>query len=71
MTLEDVLTMRSGLDWQEGDPIYRAMYQSPDWVKFVLDKPMALPPGSRFNYCSGCSHLLSAIAQRTTGMKTR
>lgn len=71
MTLEDVLTMRSGLDWQEGDPIYRAMYQSPDWVKFVLDKPMALPPGSRFNYCSGCSHLLSAIVQQTTGMKTR
>ena len=23
------------------------MYQSPDWVKFVLDKPMALLPGSR------------------------
>jgi CubicO group peptidase (beta-lactamase class C family) len=71
MTLEDVLTMRSGLDWQEGDPAYRAMYQSPDWVKFVLDKPMALPPGSRFNYCSGCSHLLSAILQQTTGMNTR
>ena len=69
MTLEDVLTMRSGLDWQEGDPIYREMYQSPDWVKFVLDKPMALPPGSRFNYCSGCSHLLSALLQQTTGMK--
>ena len=71
MTLEDLLTMRSGLDWQEGDPIYRAMYQSPDWVKFVLDEPMALPPGSRFNYCSGCSHLLSAILQQTTGMNTR
>ena len=71
MTLEDVLTMRTGLDWQEGDPAYRAMYQSPDWVKFMLDKPMAVPPGSRFNYCSGCSHLLSAIVQQTTGMNTR
>jgi CubicO group peptidase (beta-lactamase class C family) len=28
MTLEDVLTMRSGLDWQEGDPVLRAMYQT-------------------------------------------
>jgi len=71
MTLEDVLTMRAGLDWEEGDPAYRAMYQSPDWVKFVLDKPMSQPPGSQFNYCSGCSHLLSAILQQTTGMKTR
>ena len=43
MTLEDVLTMRSGLDWQEGDPAYQALYRSPDWVKFMLDKPMAVP----------------------------
>ena len=70
MLLEDVLTMRSGLDWREGDPVYLAMYQSPDWVKFVLDKPMVVPPGSRFNYCSGCTHLLSAILQQTTGMNT-
>lgn len=71
MTLEDLLTMRSGLDWQEGDPVYGAMYRSPDWVQFVLDKPMAQPPGSRFNYCSGCSHILSAILQQTTGMNPR
>ena len=68
MTLEDLLTMRSGLDWQEGDPVYGAMYRSPDWVQFVLEKPMAQPPGSQFNYCSGCSHVLSAILQETTGM---
>jgi CubicO group peptidase (beta-lactamase class C family) len=71
ITLEDVLTMRSGLDWQDTDPTFGAMYQSRDWVKFVLDKPMVLPPGSQFNYCSGCSHLLSAALQQTTGMRTR
>jgi CubicO group peptidase (beta-lactamase class C family) len=70
MTLEDLLTMRSGLSWQEGDPVYRAMYQSPDWVKFVMDEEMAGAPGSAFNYCSGCSHVLSAILQKTTGMNT-
>lgn len=71
MTLEDLLTMRSGLDWQEGDPVYGAMYRSPDWVQFVLDEPMAQPPGSQFNYCSGCSHMLSAVLQQTTGMNPR
>jgi CubicO group peptidase (beta-lactamase class C family) len=71
MTLEDVLTMKTGLDWKEGDPAYRAMYQSSDWVKYVLDEPMAAPPGSQFNYCSGCSHVLSAILQQTTGMNPR
>jgi len=71
MTLEHLLTMTSGLDWPEGDPAYRAMYLSRDWVQYVLDEPMREAPGSRFNYCSGCSHLLSAIVQQHTGMNVR
>jgi CubicO group peptidase (beta-lactamase class C family) len=71
ITLADVLTMRSGLDWQESDAAIGELYRSPDWVQFMLDKPMVLPPGSQFNYCTGCSHLLSAILQETTGMNTR
>ena len=71
MTVEDLLTMRSGLDWREGDPIYQAMYRSRDWVQFVLNTPMATQPGTQFNYCSGCSHLLSAIIQPTTGQNTQ
>jgi CubicO group peptidase (beta-lactamase class C family) len=70
ITLDNLLTMRSGLDWQEGDPAYMALIQSPDWVKFMLDKPLDQPPGTWFNYCSGCSHLLSAILEETTGMNT-
>ena len=70
MILEDLLTMRSGLDWDEGMPIYQEMMATRDWVKYVLDKPMAYEPGTRFNYCSGCSHILSAIIQQTTGVNT-
>lgn len=71
MTLDDLLTMRSGLGWVEGDPAYRAMYLSRDWVQNVLDIPMVQPPGRLFNYCSGCSHVLSAILQKATGMNPR
>jgi CubicO group peptidase (beta-lactamase class C family) len=71
LTLNDTLTMRTGLDWEEGDPAYRALFTSPDWVKHVLDKPMIAAPGSQFNYCSGCSHLLSAIVHHTTEMNPR
>ena len=70
MTLEDLLTMRSGLDWQEEDATFGHMYQSDDWVRFMLDMLMREPPGQQFRYCSGCSHLLSAIIQRRTGMNT-
>jgi len=71
MTLEDVLTMRSGLEPQPGDPYYRAMQDSPDWIQFLLDQPVTDPPGSRWNYCAGCSHILTAILQKTTGMNPR
>ena len=71
MTLDDVLTMRTGLDWDEGDTAYNTLYRSKDWVQYMLDLSMEAAPGSQFNYCSGCSHLLSAIVQQTTGKNPR
>ena len=67
MSLEDVLTMRTGLDWQEGDPEIQALYRSPDWLANVLGRPMIADPGREFNYCSGCSHILAAVLQKTNG----
>jgi CubicO group peptidase (beta-lactamase class C family) len=71
MTLEDVLMMASGLECRDSY-LYRwrglqQMRQSDDWVQFMLDLPMAEPPGTRFEYCNGASLLLSAIIQETTG----
>jgi CubicO group peptidase (beta-lactamase class C family) len=53
------------------DATFRRLYGSRDWVKFVLDEPMRSQPDSQFIYCSGCSHVLSAIIQARTGMNTR
>ena len=71
MTIEHLLTMTSGLDWPEGDPIYSQLWNSPDWVQFVLNRPMLVEPGSRFNYNSGCSHVLSAIVAERSGVLTQ
>ena len=72
ITLEDVLQMRSGLAWDEDDydgpNDFFAMTSSPNWVQYVLDRPMANEPGSTFYYNSGNSHLLAAIVNVTTGM---
>jgi CubicO group peptidase (beta-lactamase class C family) len=70
MTLEHLLTMRSGLDWVEGVPAETEMEKTDNWVQYILDRPMAAEPGSEFHYCSGCSHLMSAIIQETTGTDT-
>jgi CubicO group peptidase (beta-lactamase class C family) len=72
MTLEHVLMMASGLECRDSY-LYRwrglqQMRQSDDWVQFVLDLPMAEPPGTRFEYCNGGSLLLSDIIQEATGV---
>ncbi|MFW9963038.1 MAG: serine hydrolase domain-containing protein [Candidatus Sifarchaeia archaeon] len=72
ITLEDVLQMRTGFQWDEDNydeyNDFFAMRDSADWVQYVLDRPMAYEPGSTFYYNSGNSHLLAAIINVTTGM---
>ena len=74
ITLEHLLMMASGLDCKDSYLYdWRGLYDmknSGDWAQYVLDLPMAGPPGSRFEYCNGLSYLLSAIIQNTTRMKT-
>jgi CubicO group peptidase (beta-lactamase class C family) len=72
ITVQNLLDMTSGLDWSEplnGRPdSLIEMERSPDWVKFILDRPMSNTPGDIFNYNSGNPHLLSAILTKLTGM---
>jgi parallel beta-helix repeat protein len=77
ITLEHLLTMTSGLPWDEwtyqyGDPRNDAtqMMLSSDPVQFVLDRPMVSIPGTTWVYNGGGSHLLSAIVNETTGTDT-
>ena len=74
ITLENLLTMASGLKCRDSY-LYRwvglrEMKNSTDWAQYVLDLPMAEPPGEKFEYCNGVSYLLSVVIQNTTEMKT-
>jgi CubicO group peptidase (beta-lactamase class C family) len=75
ITVQNLLDMTSGIDWREplnGPPdSLIEMRRSPDWIKFILDRPMSNAPGDTFNYNSGNSQLLSAIITRLTGMDAR
>ena len=72
MTLEHVLMMATGLRCQDSYKYnWRGLYgmtPSISWVQYLLNLPMIEAPGTRFEYCNGASHLLSAIIQETTGM---
>jgi CubicO group peptidase (beta-lactamase class C family) len=73
ITLRHVLTMSTGLDWNEevayDDPKNDAdlMEATDDWVQYVIDRPMVQEPGKVFNYSSGVSELLAYIFQKETG----
>ena len=74
MSVRDLLTMTSGLDWNEDlpydDPANPSdlMEASDDWVQFVIDRPMKEEPGTVFAYSSGASELLAYIFKRETGI---
>lgn len=72
ITLQDLLTMTSGLDCHENPAPGEALMQaSPNWVQFVLDLPMAAHPGAQFNYCTAAVEVLSANLQKATGVSAR
>ena len=76
ITIEHLLTMRSGLAWDENS----APYDSPandvyhinngDGVEYCLNLDMEAEPGEYWHYNTGASHLLAAIVQKATGMTT-
>ncbi len=77
MTIYHLLTMTSGLDWDEwwvsySNPLndFNALLSSTDWVKYILDKPMTAGLGKTMNYNTGASHILSAILSRAYGDST-
>ncbi len=74
ITLENVLNMQTGLQWNEWSTPYTdpnnptaLLSRSDDWMKFMLDLPMDTEPGTVFSYNSGATMLLAGILKNTTG----
>ena len=73
MTLRHVLTMTTGLEWEEKVPYAdknsdsSRMEGTDDWVAYTINKPMVSEPGKDFNYSSGASQLLAHIFLHETG----
>jgi len=74
ITLENLLTMSAGFDWDEDtypyeDPlndVYR-LSRSSDWMRFIWQLPMENTPGNVFRYNSGCTMLISEILDKSIG----
>ena len=73
VTLESLLTMSSGLQWDEGSvpDDETKLYWDAEPYMTVLGRPIQHPPGKVFNYNSGGTAVLANILTRSTGKSLR
>jgi len=76
ITIQHLLTMSAGLEWDEWSAPYTSpenshsrMSQSPEQVKYVLQRRVVSEPGSRFVYNSGLVVTLGKIVSNSTDME--
>ncbi|HVB93438.1 MAG TPA: serine hydrolase [Acidimicrobiales bacterium] len=75
ITLRQMLAMRDGLAWAEvyedasGSDVIEMLFGSgqSDIAHFAADRPLAVPPGTRFNYSSGTSNIISRVVAQVVG----
>jgi CubicO group peptidase (beta-lactamase class C family) len=70
ITIKNLLTQQSGFACYDYDPKSPGneskMYPTNDWIKFMLDLPMAGNPGEAASYCSGNIQLLDKIIENVS-----
>jgi CubicO group peptidase (beta-lactamase class C family) len=73
ITLDEVLSMRAGIAWNEDLPYQDpgntaiAMLQAPDATRYILDRPLKDTPGATYQYDSGLPTLMGPILTRAVG----
>lgn len=75
LTIRHLLTMTSGLEWNESIPYTDPanseiqMDKSEDPIAFVLSRKLNSRPGKTWNYNGGTTQLLAAIIRKATGLE--
>ena len=76
ITIRDMLTMTSGLEWPEWDvPVggglspVEQFNSSSDPIGYVLSRPLQHPPGTVYNYNGGTVNVLCQLVARAAGLR--
>ncbi|MEH0981442.1 serine hydrolase domain-containing protein [Micromonospora sp. CPCC 205556] len=73
LAVEHALTMSLGVEWREDLPYNSpanaeiAMELAPDRYRYILERPILEPPGTRWAYCGGATALLGRLIADGTG----
>ena len=75
ITLKHLLTMTSGLHWDESTYPYghpqndiTILFNSADPIRYILEKPMLSSPGRAFVYKGGDTNVLGRVIRETSGV---
>jgi len=76
ITIENLVTMTSGLDWKEWNAAYNSTendaigiwFSDKDPISYILEKDLIYEPGTRFAYSGGDIITLGEILRLATGM---
>lgn len=76
ITIENLLTMQSGLEWKEwsapysniDNPCLGIWFSEKDPISYILELPLVSTPGKSFNYNTGHMHLLGEIIRNASGL---
>jgi CubicO group peptidase (beta-lactamase class C family)/SH3-like domain-containing protein len=71
ITVLHLLTMTSGLEQSSYQAYNSLASNSTDWVWTILNRPLVADPGTKHQYSTGDTHILSAVLTVATGMNTR
>jgi CubicO group peptidase (beta-lactamase class C family) len=76
LTIEHLLTMTSGIDWDDETTPYHdpsndmyQMFNSHDPMEFILARDILITPGSRFDYSNCNTNVLGEIIRMATGQR--
>jgi hypothetical protein len=71
ITVLHLLTMTSGLEQTSYQSYNSLATNSTDWIWTILNRSLVADPGTKHQYSTGDTHILSAVLTEATGMSTR
>jgi CubicO group peptidase (beta-lactamase class C family) len=73
IALEHLITMTSGLEWDETTYWYPdprndivQLFLTDEPIRYVLAKPLVAEPGTQFNYSGGCTNVLGEAVRKAS-----